>query len=166
MSAAEGPKPEAVEPDEAPRSVLFVCTKNAIRSQMAAGLARLRFGSLLRVDSVGVRPAEEVSSLAAAVMDEKGVDIARIRPKALQALVTMLEENEEGPFDLVVTLSPEAHHRALDLVPILGKVVEYWPTFDPSLAEGSRTQVLDEYRTVRDGLERRIAERFLRPSTG
>ncbi|HVK81836.1 MAG TPA: hypothetical protein VM915_14615, partial [Verrucomicrobiae bacterium] len=73
---------------------------------------------------------------------------------------------EEGPFDLIITLSPEAHHRALDMIPALGLAAEYWPTFDPSLAEGSRDQVLMEYRTVRDALDKRIAARFVRPSTG
>lgn len=161
MSAADPPVADAP-----PTSVLFVCTRNAIRSQMAAGLARLRFGPHLRVDSVGVRPDEMVSGMTIAVMDEKGVDLARVRPKGFEALLEALELNEEGPFDLVVTLSPEAHHRALDLGPVLGKTVEYWPTFDPSFAEGSREQVLEEYRAVRDGLERRIAQRFPRPSTG
>lgn len=152
MPVGEGP----------PSAVLFACTHNIIRSPMAAGLMRLHFGPLVRVDSVGVRPAEEVSAMAAAVMDEVGVDLSRLRPKGFEAF----EENEDGPFGLVVSLSPEAHHRALNLVPALGLAVEYWPTFDPSLAEGSREQVLMEYRSVRDGLDRRIAARFLRPSTG
>jgi len=124
---------------------------------------RLHFGRLIRVDSVGVHPGEEVSPMAAFVMDELGADIAKLRTKGF---TWFDEDDEEGPFDLIVSLSPEAHHRALDLVPKLGKAVEYWPTFDPSLAEGSREQVLWEYRTVRDGLERRIAQRFQRPSTG
>jgi protein-tyrosine-phosphatase len=83
-------------------------------------------------------------------------------PRTLAALVA----DEEEPFDLIVSLSPEAHHRLLDLVPQLGKAAEYWPTFDPSLAEGSREQRLMEFRMVRDGLDRRIAARFPRPSTG
>jgi protein-tyrosine-phosphatase len=149
-------------PGPLPASVLFACTHNIIRSPMAAGLMQLRFGSLVRVDSVGIRPGEEVSMMAAFVMDEAGVDISKHRPKGFDAF----EENEHGPFDLIVSLSPEAHHRALDLIPQLGLAAEYWPTFDPSLAEGSRDQVLMEYRAVRDGLERRIAERFVRPSTG
>ncbi len=124
---------------------------------------RLHFGPLIVVDSVGVRPGEEVSAMAALVMDELGADIAKLRPKGFEAFE---EDFEEGPFDLIVSLSPEAHHRALDLVPMLGGAAEYWPTFDPSLAEGSREQILWEYRTVRDGLERRIAQRFQRPSTG
>lgn len=148
--------------DPAPASVLFVCTHNAIRSPMAAALTRLRFGPLIRVDSVGVRPAEELSYLTAFVMDELGADLSKHRPKGFAAF----EDNDDGPFDLIVSLSPEAHHRALDLIPILGKAAEYWPTFDPSLAEGSREQVLMEYRAVRDALDKRIAARFPRPSTG
>ena len=123
---------------------------------------RLHFGPLTRVDSVGVRPVEEVSGMAAFVMDEVGIDISKLRPKGFNAF----EEEDEGPFDLIVSLSPEAHHSALNVIPKLGKAAEYWPTFDPSLAEGSREQVLLEYRSVREGLERRIATRFARPSTG
>lgn len=145
-----------------PRSVLFACTHNIIRSPVAAALMRLRFGPLVRIDCVGVRPGEEVSAMAAFVIDERGGDISKHRPKGFDAF----EENEDGPFDLIVSLSPEAHHRALDLIPVLGLAAEYWPTFDPSFAEGSREQVLMEYRAVRDGLDRRIVERFPRPSTG
>ena len=150
------------EAEQLPASVLFACTHNIIRSPMAVGLMQLRYGSLVRVDSVGVRPGEEVSAMAAFVMDELGADISRLRPKGVEAF----EENEDGPFALIVSLSPEAHHRALDRVPVLGLEAEYWPTFDPSLAEGSREHVLMEYRAVRDGLARRIAARFVRPSTG
>jgi protein-tyrosine-phosphatase len=147
--------------DELPRSVLFLCTSNAIRSQMAAALMRLRYGPLVRVESAGIRPIEEVSAMAAFVIDEVGADMSRARPKGLEAF-----DPEDESFDLIVSLSPEAHHRALDLVPTLGREAEYWPTFDPSLAEGSRDQVLMEYRGVRDALDRRIGARFVRPSTG
>jgi protein-tyrosine-phosphatase len=128
---------------------------------MAAALMRLRFGPLVRVDSVGVRPGEEMSPMAAIVMDELGADISNSRPKGFEDF-----DEDQEPFDLVVSLSPEAHHRALDLIPQLAAAAEYWPTFDPSLAEGSREQMLLEYRSVRDGLDRRIAARFARPSTG
>ena len=148
---------------ETPRSILFVCTHNAIRSPMATALVRLQFGPLVRVQSAGVRPSDDVSAMAAFVVDELGADMAGWRPRGLD---TLLEDDEEGPFDLVISLSPEAHHRALDLVPRLGLGVEYWPTYDPSLTEGSREQVLMEYRTVRDALAKRIARRFPRPSTG
>jgi protein-tyrosine-phosphatase len=95
-------------------------------------------------------------------MEELGAELSSHRAKGLEAF----EEMDEAPFDLIVSLSPEAHHRALELTPQLGLAAEYWPTFDPSLAEGSREQRLMEYRTVRDGLDRRIAARFPRPSTG
>lgn len=150
--------------DGLPKSVLFACTHNTIRSPMAAELMRLRFGSAVRVDSVGVKPGEEVSAMAAFVLDEVGGDIAGWRPKGFEAFAG--EYYEDGPFDLIVSLSPEAHHTALDLTPKLAAAAEYWPTFDPSLTEGSREQVLMEYRMVRDGLDRRIAARFPRPSTG
>lgn len=139
--------------------MLFACTSNAIRSPMAEHLLRRRFGPILRVESVGVRPNEEVDMMAAFIMDELGLDLTGHRPRGFDAL-------EEDHFDLVISLSPEAHHHALGMVPRLADAAEYWPTFDPSLAEGSREQRLMEYRQVRDGLDRRIAERFPRPSTG
>lgn len=129
---------------------------------MAAELMRLRFGPLVRVDSAGVRPGGGAHPFAAAVMDEVGGDLAGHRPKAF----SWFQENEAGPFELIVSLSPEAHHHALGLIPNLGQVAEYWPTFDPSQAEGPRDRVLEEFRLVRDGLEKRIAARFPRPSTG
>ncbi|OQW55837.1 MAG: hypothetical protein A4S17_05895 [Proteobacteria bacterium HN_bin10] len=150
--------------DALPASVLFACTHNVIRSPMAAELMRLQFGSLVRVDSAGLRPGEEVSYLAAAVIDEAGGDISSWRPRGFDFFES--DYYEGGPFDLIVSLSPEAHHTALSLVPKLAAAAEYWPTFDPSLAEGSREQVIMEYRAVRDGLARRIAARFPRPSTG
>jgi protein-tyrosine-phosphatase len=152
------------EADAPPGSVLFACTHNVIRSPMAAELMRLQFGSRVRVDSVGLRPGEEVSAMAAFVVDEVGGDISHWAPKGFDSFES--EYYEDGPFDLIVSLSPEAHHTALGLVPKLAAAAEYWPTFDPSLAEGSRDQVLLEYRSVRDGLARRIAARFPRPSTG
>lgn len=145
-----------------PKSVLYLCTHNRIRSPMAAALTALRFGPLIRVDSAGIRPGGEPDYLAASVMDELGADLGGHKSKGLEAF----EEPEDGPFDLIVSLSPEAHHRALDMVPALGLAAEYWPTYDPSLSEGSRDQRLMEYRAVRDALDKRIADRFPRPSTG
>lgn len=143
-----------------PQAILFACTSNIIRSPMAAALMALRFGSLVRAESVGVRAGGEVDPIAVLIMDEFGFDLTRHRPR------TFADLDEDAHFDLVVSLSPEAHHRALDLVPALANSAEYWPTFDPSLAEGSREQRLMEYRGVRDGLDSRIAKRFVRPSTG
>jgi protein-tyrosine-phosphatase len=131
---------------------------------MAAGLMRLRYGPLARVDSAGVRPGAEVDFLAASVMDELGADLSKHRPRGLDDL------DEDVRYNVVISLSPEAHHRVLDSAGQLAQsgdyAAEYWPTFDASMAEGSREQRLGEYRLVRDGLDQRIAARFPRPSTG
>lgn len=142
-----------------PQAILFACTHNVIRSPMAEALMRLRFGKLVWVDSCGLRKGHEVDPFAVSVMEELGIDLRKHRPKAFADL-------DDASFDMIVTLSPEAHHRALEFTRTMAVDVEYWPTMDPSLAQGSREQRLDEYRTVRDALERRIATRFQRPFAG
>ena len=149
-----------------PRAVLFACTHNIVRSPMAAGLMQLRFGPMVRVASAGVRAGEAIDPLGAEVMDEIGADLAKHRPRSLDAVRAAVGEGDEEPFALIVSLSPEAHHSALNLVPAVAADAEYWPTFDPSVSEGSRDQRLMEYRLVRDGLARRIESRFPRPATG
>ena len=149
----------SLAPAPPPSAILFACTHNIIRSPMAAGLMQRRFGRTIWVDSVGLRAGAEVDAFACAVMDEVGVDISRHRPKAFAAL-------EDFNFDLIVSLSPEAHHRALEYTRTLALEAEYWPTFDPSLAQGSRDQRLDEYRRVRDAIDARLEARFERQSTG
>ncbi|MBL8552425.1 MAG: low molecular weight phosphatase family protein [Hyphomonadaceae bacterium] len=142
-----------------PASVLFVCSQNVLRSPVAAELMRRRFGRLVYVESAGVAAGAEVDAFAVAAMEELGCDISRHRPKTIDAL-------EDMSFDLIVTLTPQAHHRALELTRTLAVEVEYWPTQDPSLAQGSREQRLEEYRALRDALDARLARRFARPSTG
>jgi protein-tyrosine-phosphatase len=133
--------------------VLFACTSNVIRSPMAEALFKRRFGTKVYVDSCGLRPGAQVDPMTVFALDELGWDLAKHRPKSFEAL-------EDDSFDLVITLSPEAHHRALEHTRALATEVEYWPTFDPSLAEGSREQRMDAYRDVRDALDRRIRDRF------
>jgi protein-tyrosine-phosphatase len=133
------------------QSVLFICAHNAIRSPMAEALARHYFGKSVYVQSAGVRTGE-IDPFVAAVLDEIGIDASRHRPRTLADL----EEWEGLNFDLIVTLAPEAHHAALELTRTLAADVEYWPTPDPTLAQGSREQRLDAYRAVRDGLSERI----------
>jgi protein-tyrosine-phosphatase len=113
------------------------------------------FGANLRVDSAGVRK-EDPDPFVAPVMEEIGIDLSRHRPKSLEELV----EYEDFDFDLVMSLSPEAHHAALEFTRTHPVEVEYWPTEDPTAAEGNREQRLDAYRAVRDQLVKRIAERF------
>ncbi|MDX2237243.1 MAG: low molecular weight phosphatase family protein [Hyphomonadaceae bacterium] len=151
----------APPPDQRPppQAILFACNFNLVRSVMAAALMRRRFGRTVWVDSVGVRPGAAPDPFVAAVLDELGLDAAKHRPKGFADL-------DDMNFDLIVTLTPEAHHRALEFTRTLAVDVEYWPTFDPTQAQGAREAILDEYRAVRDALDQRIAARFARPSTG
>ena len=93
---------------------------------------------------------------AVAVMEEIGIDIARHKPVTFEDV----EDLEGLNFDLIVTLSPPAHHKALELTRTNAAEVEYWPTVDPTGVEGTREQRLDAYRAVRDELMARIRERF------
>ena len=138
-----------------PQSVLFACGQNAVRSPMAAALFKRLFGHVAYVASAGVRTGE-LDPFAVAAMDEAGLDISKHRPTTFE----QLDDWEGLNFDLIVTLSPEAHHKALDLTRTIAADVEYWPTPDPTDTEGSREQRLDAYRAVRDMLLTRIRERF------
>lgn len=141
-----------------PQAVLFLCAHNQIRSPMASALARYLFKSSLYVASAGVRKGD-IDPFVVSVMDELGIDVTKHKPKTIDEL----EEYEGLNFDLVISLSPEAHHRALDMTRTLAFDVEYWPIPDPSDTEGSREQKLDAYRAVRDGLMKRIRARFAGP---
>src|ERR1700757_653470 len=138
-----------------PQSVLFACAMNSIRSPMAESLLQRMFPQALYVRSAGVRKGE-LDPFAVAVMAELGQDISTHRPMTFEEL----DDWEGLNFDVIVTLSPEAHHKAIDLTRTLAAEVEYWPTPDPSVAGGSREQQLDAYREVRDQLLRRIKQRF------
>ncbi|HEV2557986.1 MAG TPA: low molecular weight phosphatase family protein [Microvirga sp.] len=133
------------------QSVLFVCAMNAVRSPMAEALARHYFGKSVYVQSAGVHKGETDGFMVAA-LDEIGIDAAKHRPRTLDEL----EEYEGLNFDLIISLSPEAHHAALELTRTIAADVEYWPTPDPTLLQGSRDQRMDAYRDLRDGLSYRI----------
>jgi protein-tyrosine-phosphatase len=137
---------------ELPGAVLFACTMNAVRSPMAAAIMRHLFGKFVYVEAVGVR-AGDLDPFAVEVMEEIGIEIGGYKPKRF-------EDMEDGSFDLVVTLSPEAQHKAVELTRTSAVEIEYWPTMDPTALEGTREQRLDAYRGVRDELMRRIRARF------
>ena len=138
---------------ERPHAVLFACTMNAVRSPMAAALLRHLAGKTIYVESAGVK-AGSLDPLAVEAMDEIGIEMAAHKPRRF-------EELEDSSFDLVVSLSPEAQHRAVELTRTAATEVEYWPTFDPTAVEGSREQRLAAYRSVRDSLMTRIKARFV-----
>ena len=135
-----------------PGSVLFACSQNAVRSAMAEAILKSLHGKHIYVDSAGVR-ASEVNPFAVEVMREIGIDIARHRAKTFDELL-------DTSFDLVISLSPEAQHRAVEMTRTMACDVEYWPTLDATAIEGSRETVLNAYRDVRDSLLKRIRERF------
>src|SRR3954465_1496620 len=139
-----------------PQAVLFACGMNSVRSPMAAALFKHYFGRTY-VGSAGVRKGE-LDPFAVVTMEEFGLDIGKHKPMTFEEL----EDWEGLNFDLIVTLSPEAHHKALELTRTVAADVEYWPTPDPTGTEGSREQKLAAYREVCDALSMRIRRRFSR----
>ncbi|NJM33905.1 MAG: low molecular weight phosphatase family protein [Rhodomicrobium sp.] len=134
--------------------MLFACNFNAVRSPMAEAILRHLAGKQIYVESAGVRSGE-TDPFAVAVMEEIGIDMSKHDPQAIADLY-------DSSFDLVVSLSPEAHHQALELTRTMAVDVEYWPTLDATATHGlgSREQILQAYRDVRDSLFRRIKRRF------
>ena len=136
-----------------PDAVLFTCNLNRVRSPMAAAMLRQRLGARVFVDSCGLKPADDVDPFAAAVMAEVGLDLAAHTPKGF-------DELEDDSFDLVISLTPEAHHRAVELARGRAVELEYWPVHDPTLEGGSREQRLTAYRNLRTELGRKLDARF------
>lgn len=140
---------------DGPHAVLFACAMNAVRSPMAAAILQHLVGERIQVASAGVR-AGLLDPYAVAVMDEIGIDISEHEPAALR-------DTEVHDFDLIITLSPEAHHHGLELTRVVPADVEYWPTPDATavLDGAERDQILATYRAVRDALFKKIKQRFL-----
>jgi len=155
MAQTEALPGAAVTPArELPAAVLFACTTNAVRSVMAAAILRHLAGKRAYVASAGVRAGTH-DAFVTVVMDEIGIDVSQHTPNTLHDL-------HDTSFDLIVTLSPEAHHQALELTRTMAVDVEYWPTIDATvmLGHGTREQTLMHYREVRDQLFERIKKRF------
>ena len=135
-----------------PGSVLFACNYNSVRSPMAEGLAKHLFGDVIYVDSAGVRQGG-VDGFAIAVMAEIDVDISQHSSKTFDDL-------DDTSFDLVISLTPEAQHKAVELTRTMAVELEYWPSLDPTSIDGSREVVMAAFRQVRDQLLQRIKVRF------
>ena len=140
-----------------PSSLLFACSENSVRSPMAEALAKRLYGHRVYIDSVGVR-ASEVDGFAVAALDEIDIDVHRHHAKTF-------DDVDAASFELIVTLSPEAHHSALEFTRGTATEVEYWPMPDPSAVEGSRENRLDAYRHTRDQVVARLKARFGIPIT-
>ncbi len=135
-----------------PTAVLFCCTNNAIRSPMAEAMMKQLHGYHIYVDSAGVRTME-LDPMMIEVMAEKGLDMSRHKPKTLDDL-------QDGYYDVIVSLSPEAQHKAVEMTRTMACDLLFWNTLDPTLIEGTREQRLEAYRMVRDELQRRILQAF------
>ena len=137
-----------------PQSILFACTMNTVRSPMAEAIARHYFGREIYFASAGLKCGES-DPFAVAAMEEIGVDMSKHKPHTFEDL-------EDSNFDLIVTLSPEAHHRALEFTRTMAVDVIYWPMPDATVTQGSREAILEAYRDVRDRLTARIKELLAR----
>ncbi len=135
-----------------PDAVLFACNRNSVRSPMAEGLLKHLLGHRIYVDSAGVR-ASAIDPFVIEVMDEIGIDMSSHRGKSFENL-------EDTSYDIIVSLSPEAQHRAVELTRTMACEVELWQTHDPTIIEGNRETRMQAYREVRDTLKKRIEARF------
>lgn len=133
--------------DAQPFRVLFVCTGNAARSQMAEGLAGHLGQERIEAHSAGTHPAGRVMTDAVEVMEELGIDISAHHSKGL--------DDVPGPFDLIITLCDSAVQECP--AALLDGAHEHWSTPDPTFVDGGPDEVREAFRQVRDRLETQIA---------
>lgn len=131
-----------------PVKVLFVCTGNSARSQMAEGFARHYGQGMVDAQSAGVAPSR-LNPFAVAVMREKEIDISGHRSKAF-------DWDLARQMDVVVTVCGHANESC----PVLPPEVErlHWPLEDPAAAAGSEDEILATFRRIRDQVESRVEE--------
>ena len=139
--------------EELPSAVLFACTMNSVRSPMAEAILKFLHGKRVYVDSVGVR-SREIDGFAIKVMDEIGIDLTQHKAKTFENL-------EDNYYDLVIPLSPEAQHRAVEMTRVMACKIEFWNIFDPSIFDNEdRDGRLNAYRQIRDQLMDKIMVKF------
>jgi arsenate reductase (thioredoxin) len=131
--------------------VLFLCTHNSARSQMAEGLLRALAGARFEVHSAGTE-ATLVRPLAIRAMEEVGVDITGQESKTLDAYL-------DQPFDYVITVCDDANE-ACPFFPGARNTL-HWSFEDPSRAGGSEEERLALFRRVRDEIRERIEQEFV-----
>ncbi len=134
-----------------------MCGMNAVRSPMAELLAKQVLPSDIFLASAGVHRGER-DPFVDAVLAEEGLSLGERQPRSVEDL-------DDAYFDLIITLSPQAHHAALEFTRSMSVDVEYWPMLDPTTITGTREQIMAAYRDVRERLKARIRNRFLLPDT-
>lgn len=142
------------EKEGAFRSILFACNHNAVRSVMAEGIAKYFLGSKVQVESCGVH-AGEINPFMISAMEEIGIDVSGHKPRRFSEL-----EDEDAHYDVIISLTPEAQHQAVEFTRNSDVRIPYWPTHDPTLAQGNRTQIMEAFRDVRDHLSDKIQAFF------
>ncbi len=140
------------EKDALPIKVMFLCTGNSCRSQMAEGFARELGKGLLDVYSAGLMAAG-VHQRAAAVMKEIGIDISKQKSKEI-------DENLLRSMDLVITLCDHAAEACPVTPPQIGRL--HWPIKDPVGTIGSGERVMKEFRRARDEIRAKIEDLVVR----
>jgi len=130
-----------------PATVLFLCTGNSCRSQMAEGYARVLGGDTIEVRSAGIESHGQ-NPRAIRVMADDGVDISSQES-------TRLSDDMLARADVVVTVCGNADEHCPLVPPGVRK--EHWPLPDPARAEGSEEEIMAEFRRVRDDIKRRVA---------
>jgi protein-tyrosine-phosphatase len=139
-----------------PSSVLFLCTRNAIRSPLAEGLMKQALAeagqSSVFVASAGLYPTD-IDGFVVSVLGEMGIDMHRHEARPFDTLM-------DGGYDLIIALSTQAEGEAADAMRAQATEVESWEVLDPSLVDGTREMKLDAYRETRDQIRAKIAERF------
>jgi arsenate reductase len=128
--------------------VLFVCSGNSARSQMAEGFARHSGGEQIEAHSAGVEPSR-LNPVAVAVMQEKGIDISGHRSKAF-------DWDLARQMDVVVTVCGHANETCPVLPPEVKRL--HWPLEDPAAAKGTDAEIMATFRLVRDQVESRVVE--------
>jgi protein-tyrosine-phosphatase len=139
--------------NDLPSSVLFACTMNSVRSAMAEGILKKFCGERIYIDSVG-KKAGERNGYMIEVMSEMGIDLSKHQSKTFGSL-------NDTSFDMIISLSPEAQHAAVELTRWMSCELIYWPTFDPDVIRGRRETRLVAFRQIRDDLIDKIEARFL-----
>lgn len=128
--------------------VLFVCTGNSARSQMAEGFARHLGREQVEACSAGMEPSR-LNPVAVAVMQEKGIDVSRQRSKAF-------DWDLARQMDVVVTVCGHANESCPVLPPEVKRL--HWPLEDPAAARGTEAEILATFRHVRDQVESRVLD--------
>jgi protein-tyrosine-phosphatase len=141
-----------------PKSVLFCCDQNSVRSPMAEGLMKQAFGTNVYVQSAGVENDRDIDGFAISVCAEVGVELARHRSRNF---AEMRDEGEDiSSFDMIVALSPASHRKALELTRTYHLTVEFWDILDPTAIGENREAKLTAYRMTRDQIHDAIQRRF------